>query len=218
MADDIAITPGSGAAVATDEVSSRHFQKIKAAWGADGTANDVSAATPFPVTIYDAGVAITYDNVAHDAADSGVPAKIGGKALAGLSGVTLVAAADRTNFNAGLDGAQFVRTQAGLEDLVSGNASNTDGASTEVIAAGAAGIKHYLMGVTLTNMSSTMIYVELKSGSTVKWTCPVPANGGYTYSWPLGLPPNAAAEAWNFDPSAAATTIYCSATAFKSKI
>lgn len=38
MADDIQISQGSGTVVATDEVSSRHYQIIKIAVGADGSA------------------------------------------------------------------------------------------------------------------------------------------------------------------------------------
>lgn len=51
MADDIAITAGAGTTVATDEVSARHFQLIKACWGADGTANltDTATGKPLPV-------------------------------------------------------------------------------------------------------------------------------------------------------------------------
>jgi hypothetical protein len=48
MADDVSITAGSGTTVATDEVGGRHFQRVKATWGADGTANDVSATNPLP--------------------------------------------------------------------------------------------------------------------------------------------------------------------------
>lgn len=156
--------------------------------------------------------------VAHDAADADNPIKIGMRAVAGLSGATLVAAADRTDAVADLGGMQLVRDEAPLEDLVDGNASNTDGSSTQVIAAGGAGVKQYLTDVTLTNMSASNIYVEIKSGTTVKWTFPLPANGGVTHSFKKPLKPNAANEAWNFDPSAATTTVYCSMNGFKSKI
>lgn len=158
-------------------------------------------------------------DIAHDSADSGSPVKLGAKAIAGLSGATLVAAADRTNLYAGLDGAQIVRTHCGLEDIVSGNANNTDGTSTSVIGTAGAGVKQYLTKVILTNThASSDIYVELKSGSTVKATVPVPHSGGCAISFDPPLPPNAADEAWSFDPSAATTTIYCSMIAFKSKV
>jgi hypothetical protein len=48
MADDVTL-PGTGAVVATDEVSSRHFQLVKAAYGADGSATLVAANTGLPV-------------------------------------------------------------------------------------------------------------------------------------------------------------------------
>ena len=155
--------------------------------------------------------------VDHDTADSGRPLKIGAKAVAGLSGLTLVAANDRTNLFAGIDGAQIIRPHCGLEDIVSGNNSNTDGTSTEVLAAGAAGIKHYLTSVILTNTSSSNIYVEIKDGITVKLTIPLPANSGAIFNPPVPIP-GTAATAWNFDPSAAATTVYCSVIGFKSKV
>lgn len=171
-----------------------------------GNAIPVSMATNTPV-----------GNVAHDAADSGNPIKIGGKAKSTLSGVTLVAADDRTDMYFDLDGVQLVRTDRALGDLVSGNASNTDGTSTSVLAAGAAGVKHYITDVTIANTSSSNIYVELKDNTTVKWTFPVPANGGVTHHFASPLA-GTAATAWNFDPSAATTTVYCSVAGFKSKI
>src|SRR4051794_33527512 len=48
-------------------------------------------------------------DVAHDGVDSGNPVKVGAKATASLSGLTLVAAGDRTNLFAGVDGVQIVR-------------------------------------------------------------------------------------------------------------
>jgi hypothetical protein len=160
---------------------------------------------------------ITGGAVAHDSADSGNPIKVGAKAAATLSTATLVAAADRTDMIGDLDGALIVRGDRALGDLVSGNASNTDGTSTSVLASGGAGVKHYITDVTITNTSASNIYVELKDNTTVKWTFPVPANGGVTHHFASPLA-GTAATAWNFDPSAAASTVYCSVAGFKSKI
>lgn len=160
---------------------------------------------------------LTGGGIAHDSADSGNPIKVGAKAIAALSGTTLVTAADRADNQADLDGVLLVRTDRALGDVVSGNASNTDGSSTQVLAAGAAGVKHYITDVTISNTSSSNIYVELKDNTTVKWTFPVPANGGVTHSFATPLA-GTAATAWNFDPSAATTTVYCSVSGFKSKI
>ena len=50
MADNVAITAGSGTNVATDDLSGVHYQRVKVSWGADGVANDANATTPLPTT------------------------------------------------------------------------------------------------------------------------------------------------------------------------
>jgi hypothetical protein len=159
---------------------------------------------------------LTGGGIAHDSVDSGNPVKVGAKATASLSGGTNVAAGDRSNLVTALDGSLLVRSVA-LEDIVSGNASNTDGTSTECIAAQAAGVKTYLTSIVLANTSGGAITVDIKDGSTVKLTIPLPANGGQVITLPTPLP-GTAATAWNFDPSAGTTTVYCSMVGYKSKI
>lgn len=53
MADNIAVTPGSGASVAADDVGGVLYQRVKPAFGADGSATDVSPTNPLPVTMTD---------------------------------------------------------------------------------------------------------------------------------------------------------------------
>lgn len=43
MADNIAISAGTGTTVATDDIGGTHYQRVKLSLGADGTANDASA-------------------------------------------------------------------------------------------------------------------------------------------------------------------------------
>lgn len=160
---------------------------------------------------------LTGGGVAHDGADSGNPIKVGAKATAALSGETLVSAADRTDAVSDLDGAIITRPHATLGDVVSGNATNTDGTSTQCIAAAGANVKVYLTDVTICNTSVTAITVDIKDGTTVKWSFPVPAGGGVTHSFSTPIA-GTANTAWNFDPSAAATTITCSMSGFKSKV
>ena len=51
MADNVAITPGSGVIVATDDVGGGvQVQRAKVTWGVDGTATDVSKTAPLPTT------------------------------------------------------------------------------------------------------------------------------------------------------------------------
>lgn len=183
---------------------------------ASGTAQPISGSLT-SVAVISSVSALAGSSISHDTADSGSPHKIGAKATTSLAGLTLVADADRTNLFAGVDGVIITRPHCNLEDIVSGNASNTDGTSTSLIAAQASGIKTYLTSIILTNTSATDIYVEIKDGTTVKLTIPVPANSGAVVNLPVPIG-GTAATAWNFDPSAAATTIYCSAVGFKSKV
>jgi hypothetical protein len=160
---------------------------------------------------------LTGSGVAHDGVDSGNPHKIGAKATTSLAGVTTVANADRTDCYAGIDGVIITRPHCNLEDIVSGNASNTDGTATSCIAAQGAGVKTYLTNIILTNTSTTATYCEIKDGTTVKLTIPVPASGGASIALPVPLG-GTANTAWNFDPGAATTTMYCSMIGFKSKV
>jgi hypothetical protein len=59
LADNIAVTPGTGATVATDDVGGIQYQRIKVAFGADGAATDVNTGTGFPVTVQNASLAVT---------------------------------------------------------------------------------------------------------------------------------------------------------------
>ena len=160
--------------------------------------------------------------VAHDAVDSGEPIKIGFRAAAGLSTITLVAAADRTDAISGLDGAQIVRPHCGLEDIVAERVTNIDGASTAFtvgLAAPGAGLRLNIKKVTISNTSASMVTVDLRDGvaGAVLWTIPVSATGGgvENFDIPLRLTANTALA---FDASAATTTLTIAVSAFKSKV
>ncbi len=59
MADNVELNAGSGGATtATDEISGVHHQRIKIQHGADGSATDVSTASPLPVMDFDRMVAL----------------------------------------------------------------------------------------------------------------------------------------------------------------
>ena len=53
MADDVEITAGTGTVIAADEIGGVKYQRVKATWGPDGTANDADVATgkPMPVQL-----------------------------------------------------------------------------------------------------------------------------------------------------------------------
>ncbi len=164
---------------------------------------------------------LTGGGVAHDSADSGNPHKVGAKATTALSGVTLVADADRTDNRSAVDGALLVRGVC-LEDVVQERTTNTDGASTAFasgLAAPGAGVRLWITNVTIANSSASFCTVDLRDGSggSVLWTVPVPATGGAVVRFdpPLKLSANTALA---FDASAATTTLSISANGFKSKI
>jgi hypothetical protein len=50
MADNVAISPGAGVSIATDDIGGVQYQRVKLTFGVDGTATDVSASNPAPVT------------------------------------------------------------------------------------------------------------------------------------------------------------------------
>lgn len=155
--------------------------------------------------------------VAHDAIDSGNPFKIGAKAQASISALTVVATSDRSDLFSDLDGVLPVRLGSVHGDFVNGNASSTDGSSVQVIAASTVtGTKIYLTDVTLTNNTTVNTYVELKTGATVKWTFPFPANGGATHRFATPLAGDST-TAWNFDPGTTIVDARCSMSGYKSK-
>ena len=49
MADNVAITAGSGTSIAADDISSVFYQRVKISVGADGSATDLSSSNPMPV-------------------------------------------------------------------------------------------------------------------------------------------------------------------------
>lgn len=72
MADNVAITAGSGTSIAADDISSVFYQRVKISHGADGSATDTSTAAPFPVApyaSYSASATFTPAAASHTAGD-----------------------------------------------------------------------------------------------------------------------------------------------------
>lgn len=96
MADNIAITQGSGTSIATEDVSGVQHQKIKIEFGTDGVATMVSASDPLPVaaTIDTTGLATDATDASVASIDSKTPAL--GQALAAASVPVILPAATIT--------------------------------------------------------------------------------------------------------------------------
>lgn len=207
--------------LATDDASLAALDTLNTtilAQGVDiGTAGTPSADVLSVQGVSGMTAIVTGGNVAHDAADSGNPSKLGAKAISSLSSQTLVSDGDRTNLHAGLDGALFTRGYS-LGDIIRGRATATDTTATTVIAAQGSGVKAYLTSITAQNSSSTNTTLDVISGSTTIWSIPVPANAGAALSFPVPLPPNAANEALKFQASTGVTTLTVCFAGFKSQI
>lgn len=107
MADNVGYTPGSGALVAADEIAGVLHQRVKIGVGADGTAVDVSAANPMPITAPSAIPISTPSAI--DVTVSNFPATqnvniVGGSsgnAAASATGAAVPASADYIGINVG---------------------------------------------------------------------------------------------------------------------
>lgn len=170
--------------------------------------------------VSDMATLVEANMVAHDAADAGSPLKIGGKASNAISGLTMVANADRTDFVGGLDGVQIVRPHANLEDRVSAVVGVTDGSSTSLVASQGAGLKFCATTFVVSNSSATNVTVDIRDGTagSVLMTIPAAANMGGAVI-PLQTPIcTSDATALAMDPSAAATTVTVTAVGFKTNL
>jgi hypothetical protein len=239
MADNVAITPGSGATVATDDVGGVQYQRVKLDLGGDGLSSPLlrgqqTKANSLPVTLAsDQGAlavdgsavtqpvsgTVTASNVsgsaAHDAADSGNPVKIGARARS--ADIAAVAADDRTDLVADLTGKLIVNPYAVPESSLAGATAAITGTSdTAVIAAQGAGMRIYVTELLVTNAHGSVgTVVEIKDGATVIHRGFAAANGGgfaLAFPKPLRLTGNTALNAANVTTG---SSTYVSASGFK---
>lgn len=220
----VAVTDGGGSLTVDAPVGTPVFVRLS-----DGSA----AITTLPVSlasvpshaVTNAGTFAVQasGDVAHDGTDSGAPMKIGAKATAGQSGATMVAAGDRTDLAADIDGVQIVRAVS-LADVLSEAISNTDGNSTACATFGAvSGKKNVVTAIHAfrTDAGTTPIYVDFRDGTSgsVIYRVVIPAGGGAvigTGAAPIFKQPTAN-TALAYDVSAATSTVYVNLTGFQTK-
>lgn len=187
---------------------------------ASDTLRAVSVAKPLPVT--GTFTSNATGDVAHDSVDSGNPVKMGAVAVSVLETATLVAAGDRTNLVADLDGAIVARTAVPLGDLFSERITDTAGASTAFtnFGAGGAGIYNYITAIVVYNTSSTNGHVDFRDGTggSIIWTMPAPATGGSVIAFDPPLAQPTANTALAYDASGAINQIIISVNGFQSKL
>jgi hypothetical protein len=108
MADNVPITAGSGTDIATDDVAAVHFQRVKIVDGTLGGTDAIAGTAANGLDVDVTRMPGVAGDVAHDAADSGNPIKMGARAIAHGANPTAVAAADRTDLLANRAGVPFV--------------------------------------------------------------------------------------------------------------
>lgn len=194
MADNVAITAGSGTTVATDEISidgaTAHVQRVKPVIGAAGTGTDAPGdatngldvdVTRLPASTNTIEVV---GDAAHDAAVAGNPLLAGGEAR--TTNPTAVADGDAVRSMHDDVGRQVV--VGSVRDLKVAQATTITSSTTEttVLTAGAAGVFHDVYAVLVANTSATATDVTFKdaTGGTTRFNLYAPAGQtvGFTFS------------------------------------
>lgn len=142
------------------------------------------------------GILVT---VAHDAADSADPLKIGGRARS--SEIAAVANNDRSDFITDLVGKHIVLPYANPENFISGaiTAAMTGTTSTSLIASPGGSLRNYITTLIVSNSHATVgtdIIIQDGSGGTTLLTIPAAAvYGGAVINLPVPLRQPTAATA-----------------------
>lgn len=140
MADNINVTQGTGTIIATDDVAGVQYQRVKLSQGADGSATDVSSASPLQVTLANTGSNTTAVKVDGSAVTQPVSGTVTASAQPGvdIGDVTInnAAGASAVNIQDGgnsitVDGT-VAATQSGTWNVtnISGTVSLPTGAAT----------------------------------------------------------------------------------------
>lgn len=163
---------------------------------------------------------LTGGGVAHDAADSGNPHKVGGRAR--TSDVTAVANDDRIDQIHDALGAQVIRPYSLHENLVSGaTAAITDTTSTSVVASAGASTRNYITSVLVTNSHATvgtLVTITDGSGGTALYRgYAAPAGGGFAVSFPTPLR-GSASTAVHAVCGTTGSNVYVSASGYKATV
>lgn len=154
-------------------------------------------------------------NVAHDAADSGNPVKVGARAT--NASITAVANNDRVDLITDLNARLVTSPYTVPENLISGVTAAVIGTTdTAIIAAQGVGVRIYVSTICVTNSHATVdTLTEIKDSVTVIWRVfAKSAGGGYCVNFanPIRLAANTALNGANITTG---SNTYFSAAGFK---
>lgn len=120
MADNILVSPGTGATIAADDIGGVLHQRVKLSQGADGVGVDVSSAAPLQVTLANTGTnatAVKVDGSAVTQPVSGTVAISGTPTVSGTVAVSTINSVAPA-FGTGVRGATVQRVTIATDDSV----------------------------------------------------------------------------------------------------
>ena len=178
MADTVAITAGSGTTIATDQVTlngtPQHVQIVKIMDATDGGTSralvssaglKVHQGAAWSATV--TGTVSAVGNVAHDAAASGAPVRVGVKARSTLATVTLVASHDVTDAYGDRDGVPLMRSMVPLAQLLTTRVNPTTAAAAGFTQLAATTLlRNYITSLSVYNHGATAVFVNFLNGTT----------------------------------------------------
>ena len=182
MADNVLITAGSGTNIATDQLADNtHVQKVKLL---DGTADSTTAIPGSATGLYVQG------GVAHGGAATQLPVLVGGIGVSAEPAA--VDTGDAVRLMADLVGKRIVLPYTIPELFTSAVTTDiTNTASTQVLAAGAAGVRNYITSLLVQNSAaavSTWVNITDGSGGASLYTVyAYQAGGGAAITLPVPL-------------------------------
>lgn len=198
MADNVAITAGSGTTVATDDVSGVHFQRVKLVNStADSSTPTGVAADPLII----AGAIA--DDAAYAAGSRVLPVGF----VVDDSSVDVCDEGDIGAARMSVDRKQIVVLGDAANIIYGGGVKTDTSAQSLMTASGDASIRNFLCWVTVYNSSATNTAVEIRDGAgTVRAVIPAPAYGGGISQWAHPLQ-GSGNTAWNAYSKASVSSI-----------
>lgn len=179
-----------------------------------GQSMGVSLVNSIPAGTASIGTATVAGQAAHDAVISGAPVRIGGRAV--TADYTSVATGDVADFITTLKGVLITRLNCIPENDISGAITITNStADTSLIAAAGAGLKNYIINLTISNSSATATTVTIKDGTTARFNVHVPAGATVSLDAAHPLFVTTANTAVNAACGTAVTSVFVNASGYK---
>lgn len=220
--DGSAVTQPVSGTVSITANSAVNVAQINGVTPLMGAGNTGTGSPRVTIATDQAAVATTpAGNVAHDAADSGNPIKIGAKVETSPKGITLPIDGDRTDLYADSDGMLMVKNHTSNADTINERIADTAGTSAAFTNFSAvASTFNYVTTIAVYNSSATNGYVDIRDGTAgaILFTVPAPTVGGSVITFPVPLRQPTANTALAYDVSGALTTVYISVVGFQSKV